>query len=76
MPICRLLRITCHKQEDDTGRDPPYIRVNGQRVWGPKGMRKEQTREIQPDVPFRYRAKIRLYEEDDFLAWRRSRFSR
>lgn len=29
-------------------------------------MRERQTREIQRDVPFRHRAKVRLYEEDDF----------
>ena len=69
MPICRLLRITCHKQEDNTGRDHPYIRVNGQRVWGPKGMEVEQTREIQRNVPFNHRAKVRLYEEDGVWPW-------
>ena len=69
MPICRLLRITCYKQEDETGRDHPYIRVNGQSFWGPTGMRKGQTREIQRDVLFRHRAKIRLYEEDSVWPW-------
>ena len=66
MPICRLIRITCHEQEDYTGRDHPYITVNGKRLWGPKGMRKEETREILRNYQFPRRAKVRLYEQDDY----------
>lgn len=66
MPICRLIRITCHTQEDHTGRDHPYIAVNGKRLWGPKGMREGQTREIQRDYRFPRRATVRLYEQDDY----------
>ena len=66
MPICRLLRITCHEQEDLTGDDDAYIVVNGKRVWGPKSMDTGQTREIQRDVQFSHRAKVVLYEQDDW----------
>ena len=64
MPICRVLRITCHKQEDWTGDDDAYITINGENFWGPKSMDTNQTREIRRDYQFRRRAKIVLYEDD------------
>ena len=65
MPICRVLRITCHKQEDWTGDDDAYIKINGENFWGPKSMDTGQTREIRRDYQFLHRAKIALYEQDD-----------
>ena len=64
MPICRVLRITCHEQEDWTGDDDAYITINGENFWGPKSMDTGQTREIRRDYQFRRRAKIVLYEDD------------
>lgn len=64
MPICRLIRITCHTQEDYLGRDYPYIRVNGKQLWGPKGMRAGQTLEIERSYRFVHRAIV--YEQDDY----------
>ena len=66
MPICRLIRITCHEQEDWTGKDHPYITVNGKRVWGPMGMEEGETREILRNYQFPRRALVRLYEQDDY----------
>ena len=66
MPICRLIRITCHEQEDWTGDDEPYIKINGKVVWGPKDMRKGETREIYRDYQFNHRARVALYERDDW----------
>lgn len=66
MPICRLIRITCHEQEDYTGKDHPYITVNGKHVWGPTGMEEGETREIRSNYRFPRRAWVRLYEQDDY----------
>lgn len=66
MPICRLYRITCHEQEDWSGDDHPYIKVNGEIVWGSKRMDVEQTHEIDVDCLFNHRAKVTLYERDDW----------
>jgi len=66
MPICRLVRITCYEQEDWTGDDHPYIKINGEVVWGPKSMDTRQTREIRRDYQFLHRAKVALYEDDDW----------
>lgn len=65
MPICRVLRITCHEQEDLTGDDDAYIKINGANFWGPRSMDTGQTREIRRDYQFLHRAKIALYEQDD-----------
>ena len=64
MPWLKLNRITCHKQEDWTGDDDPYIKVNGRHVWGPRSMDTGQTREIHHQVPFSRRASVALYERD------------
>lgn len=66
MPKCRLLRIRCNEQEDYTGRDHPFITANGKVMWGPIGMEKEQTRDIQRDYHFQRRVKLRLFEQDDY----------
>ena len=71
MSICRVLRIRCHKRQDNS-YDEPYITVNGKRVWGGEKMSEGQTREIHQDSRFVRRAVVRLYEADwpdadDFL---------
>ena len=66
MPWLKLGSITCHKQEDWTGDDDPYVKVNGRRVWGPKSMDVGQTREINHWVGFSRRAHVVLYECDSW----------
>jgi len=54
MLILQVLRIQCHEQEDWTGDDHAYIRVNGVDSWGPKSMDTGQTRVInKPRLGFR-----------------------
>lgn len=65
MPILRVLSIRCHEQEDWTGDDDPYIRINGIDFWGPKSMDTGQTRIINKSHSFSHRAIIKLYEQDD-----------
>lgn len=65
MPTLKLKTLTCHETEDNWGSDDAYIRVNGQKVWGPKEMDDNQTRTLNKDVPFTTRADIDLFDEDD-----------
>jgi hypothetical protein len=71
MPILTLISLKCVKQQE-IGNDEAYIVVNGTKVWGPKDMDAGQTRPINVDRLFRYRAEIKLYDKDgldpdDFL---------
>ena len=66
MAILRVLRITCHEQEDWTGDDDAYININRKVFWGPKRMDTGQTRVINKPYFFGHRAIIRLYEQDDW----------
>ena len=66
MPILRVKRITCHEQEDWTGDDHAYIRINDTNFWGPKSMDVGQTRIINKPHFFSHRAIIRLHEADDW----------
>ncbi|QDU42650.1 hypothetical protein Mal52_11170 [Symmachiella dynata] len=66
MPILRVLSLICHEQEDNTGHDDAYIRINGSDFWGPKPIHEGQPRVINKDYLFNRRAKIGLYESDDW----------
>lgn len=61
-----LKSIKCIRQEDNIGSDHPYIKVGGKKVWGPKRMKKGDTRSLGDlKVSFTDTDMIELWEEDD-----------
>ena len=45
-------------------KDDPYLLVNGQKVWGPKGMKKGQREGIGRHYAFRQKANLELWDYD------------
>ena len=66
MRTCKLIRITCHK-ENEYASDEPYIVVQGKRVWSAEGVDKGESREINLEFRFTRELRVRLYEAD--LGW-------
>lgn len=62
----RLVSLECVRQEDFTGTDEPYLRVDGNRVWGPVNLGAGQTVDLRGVSPFaiRPRVAIDLFDED------------
>ena len=63
MRTCKLIRITCHK-ENEYVSDEPYIVVRGKRVWSAEGVDEGESREINLEFRFTRALRVRLYEED------------
>ena len=63
MRTCKLIRITCHK-ENEYASDEPYIVVQGKRVWSAEGVDKGESREINLEFRFTRELRVRLYEAD------------
>ena len=63
MRTCKLIRITCHKQNEPAS-DEPYIMVRGRRVWSAEGVDAGESREINQEYRFTRALRVRLYEED------------
>lgn len=61
-----LLSLVCHETEDVTGADDAYIRVGGNRVWGPEKMNNGDSKNLSAVTPveFESEAKIDLYDQD------------
>ena len=63
MRTCKLIRITCHKQ-NEYASDEPYIMVRGRRVWSAEGVDAGESREINLEFRFTRALRVRLYEAD------------
>lgn len=63
----RLISLACNTQEDYTGSDDAYLRVDGQKVWSHR-MRSGQSEPLNgvPLIPFSERARIELWEYDSW----------
>lgn len=70
MPHLKLLAILCHATEDWTGADEVYLKIGGERVWGPVSMNdddKTKTRVIEDDVDwyeFAGEVSVELFDQD------------
>ncbi len=66
MATLRLISLQCNRQEDYTGDDDIYIKINGgEKFW--KGRFDDgQSRNINKEFSFVSRADIRLYEYDKY----------
>jgi hypothetical protein len=61
-----LISLVCHETEDISGADDAYVRVGGQRVWGPQRMNNGDSKNLASVLPieFENEAKIDLYDQD------------
>lgn len=64
MPILKLKTLECKVTEDHTGADEAYLKVNGNKVWGPKKMNTNDSKAIDLDFPFTTNISVALYDED------------
>ena len=64
MPTLKLTTLECKVTEDYTGADDAYLRVNGKKVWGPKKMNNNDTKEVNLDFKFTTNISVTLYDED------------
>ncbi|MEG4235215.1 hypothetical protein QUA40_24385 [Microcoleus sp. Pol11C3] len=64
MTKLKLISLECHKTEDSSGADEPYLRVNGQNVWGPISLNDGQSATINDIVEFTNSTEIQLYDQD------------
>ncbi len=64
--LLRLISLHCEEQEDFIASDEPYLRVDGNTVWGPRNMSAGQTLDLNSVPPFavRSRAPIDLFDQD------------
>lgn len=65
MAALHLNSITCFEQEDTWGDDDAYIKIDGNRVWGPYDMDDDQSRPVDVWHNFTTSALVELMEEDD-----------
>jgi hypothetical protein len=61
-----LISLICNETEDITGGDSAYLRVNGQRVWGPISMNNGFVENLSnvPPVEFADVARVELFDKD------------
>lgn len=64
MTTLKLVSLECHTTEDSSGADEPYLRVNGNNVWGPISLNDGQSATINLQVDFTDSAEIKLYDQD------------
>jgi hypothetical protein len=66
MPKLKLISLVCTETEDNAGADEAYIRVNGNKVWGPKSINTGQSKDLSGVglLDFQGSAKIELFDED------------
>lgn len=64
MPKLKLISLSCTTTEDSGGADEPYLRVNGQNVWGPISLNDGQSATINQLIDFTKTAEIQLFDQD------------
>ncbi|NEP17290.1 MAG: hypothetical protein F6J97_10340 [Leptolyngbya sp. SIO4C1] len=64
MANLKLISLECKKTEDWSGADEPYLRVNGNNVWGPISLNNGQSATVDRTVEFSQTAEIALYDQD------------
>jgi hypothetical protein len=62
VPTLQLTKLVCKRKQDVTGKDEPQITVNGEVVWGPGKMAKDDTRTLNVPVEFGEVAEVKLQE--------------
>jgi hypothetical protein len=66
MPTLKLKTLTCFETDDYAGTDEPYIKVNGNVVWGPQEIQGAGDAAIEKEVSFDGEATIELWEKDRY----------
>lgn len=58
--------LRCETTEDNSGADNAYIKVNGQKVWGPFNINDGEDLDVAWSGSFRGTVAIELWDEDSF----------
>jgi hypothetical protein len=66
MATLRLNTLTCYETEDEFGPDEAYIKVNGDKVWGPTTMTGARDAPVNHEASFSGEATVQLWDEDRF----------
>lgn len=66
MPRLRLISLQCIKTEDTFGGDEPYLKLNGNPIWGPTTIQEDQTLSLNELdlIKFTQNATIQLLDQD------------
>ncbi|KEI43094.1 hypothetical protein GU90_18385 [Saccharopolyspora rectivirgula] len=65
MAIIKLGTLYCYTTEDNIGGDHPYLKLDGEKVWGPVRMTDGQSERIGATHGFSGSVVVELFEEDD-----------
>ena len=68
MATLKIKTLTCYETDDAEGTDEPFIKVNGQVVWGPVEIEGAGDAEVDTDVEFDGEAIVELWEKDKWSA--------